>query len=261
MVDAITDARVQREQAFHDERFASEDDDGRDRFYDHVDDAVAALRAATAWFRAGDRVLELGCGVNSHGWELAQRGVEVHAIDISPVAVERANAAAAELGLTTFTATVMNAESLEIETDSLDGVVGTGILHHLDIEVALAGIARVLRPSGRAVFYEPLGHNPAINTYRKRTPDMRSLDEHPILRRDITSARTVFGRAEASMHECLALGAAFLPNALGVRLRPALQALDRTLLRVPGVRWLGWITVVTLTDPRTPTRPGLAVVD
>ncbi|MEM9200650.1 MAG: class I SAM-dependent methyltransferase [Actinomycetota bacterium] len=255
MADAMTDARVRREQAFHDERFANDDDDGRDRFYDHVDGAVEALRAATVGFGPGHRVLELGCGVNSLGWELAARGVEVHAIDISPVAVDAANAAAETQGLTAFRATVMNAESLDADPASFDGVVGTGILHHLDIDAALAEIARVLRPEGRAVFYEPLGHNPAINAYRRRTPTMRSVDEHPLLRRDLTQARTMFGGVDASMHECLALGAAFVPG-VGSRVRPVLQALDRLVLQLPGVRWLGWITVVTLTRPKNPPKPG-----
>jgi hypothetical protein len=48
-----------------------------------------------------------------------------------------------------------------------------------DLSLACSEIARVLRPGGPAIFVEPLGHNPLINAYRKRTPALRTVDEHP----------------------------------------------------------------------------------
>lgn len=38
-------------------------------------------------------------------------------------------------------------------------------------------------------FSEPLGHNPIINWYRNRTPEMRTEDEHPLLIKDIEFAK------------------------------------------------------------------------
>lgn len=244
-----TAERIERERAFHDERFAGEDDTRRDRFYDHAQSAVDALHEATLALGPGDRVLELGCGANSLGWELSARGCEVTAIDISPVAVEQFTRTARAAGLPELKFAAMNAEELEFPDDSFDAVVGTGILHHLELRPAYREISRVLAPSGTGVFYEPLGHNPLINAYRNRTPDMRTVDEHPLRRADLRAAEDHFGFVETTMHECLALGASLAPGRLGALLRPALTGLDRALLRLPAVRWLAWITVIELRDP------------
>lgn len=242
--------RVRREQAFHDERFASDDAEERDRFYEYVDGARRRLAEATSVFGPGDRVLELGIGLSSTGWQLAQRGVRVVAIDVSPVAVERARAAAAVEGLDSIEFAVMNAEALEFDDGSFDGVVGSGILHHLDLDAALAEVRRVLRPGGGAVFYEPLGHNPLINRYRDRTPGMRTDDEHPLVRSDFRLAARHFGAVDATMHHLSVIGCAFLPTRLASKVRPLLDRLDGLLLRLPGVRWLAWISVLELNEPR-----------
>ncbi len=67
--------------------------------------------------------------------------------------------------------------------DSFDIVIGASILHHLELDTALAEIRRVLRPGGRAVFVEPLAHNPLMRlgrllTRRARTDAGRPFTEH-----------------------------------------------------------------------------------
>ena len=69
----------------------------------------------------------------------------------------------------------MNPEHLDFGDGAFDVVCGTGILHRLDLGRALAEVARVLRPSGSAVFVEPLGCSP-----------LRS--------RDLMIVRSYFGR-------------------------------------------------------------------
>jgi len=247
--------RLAREQAFHDERFASAEPEERDRFYAFVGGARRRLAEATDQFVAGDRVLEIGVGLSSTGWSLARRGVRVLAIDISPVAVDRARLAASAEGLDNMTFAVMNAESLVLDDDSFDGVVGSGILHHLDISIAYSEVRRVLRPGGRAVFYEPLGHNPLINGYRDRTPGMRTDDEHPLLKSDIATAREHFDGVDATMHHLAVIVCAFLPARLRRLARPVLDAADALITRLPGLRWWSWITVIELSEPVGPA-PG-----
>lgn len=248
-VEQVVVDRIERERRFHDERFTVDAEEARDRFYDFVDGARRSLARATERFEPGDRVLELGVGDSLTGWELAARGVEVVAVDISSVAVDRARERARTEGLTTIEFVVMNAEVLDFDDDSFDGVVGSGILHHLDLDTALSEVARVLRVDGRAVFYEPLGHNPLINAYRNRTPGMRTDDEHPLVRADFVQARQLFGTVEASMHHCLVIGCALLPGPVARTVRPLLDRVDRHLLRLPGLRWMAWISVLELTEP------------
>lgn len=57
-----------------------------------VDFLVAALG-----LRAGDRILDIGCGPGRHALELAQRGMRVHGIDISEVFVDIATAEAEKI--------------------------------------------------------------------------------------------------------------------------------------------------------------------
>ena len=48
-------------------------------------------------------------------------------------------------------------EALDLPEASFDLVCGSGILHHLALERAYGEVARVLAPTGSAVFSEPLG--------------------------------------------------------------------------------------------------------
>jgi len=51
-------------------------------------------------------------------------------------------------------------------------VFGPGILHHLDYDKAMSELHRVLKPGGAVLFTEPLGHKPAVERYRRHTPEV-----------------------------------------------------------------------------------------
>jgi SAM-dependent methyltransferase len=142
----------------------------------------------TMWEWLGDlhgaRVLELGCGSGDYTVMLARRGAQVTCIDISAAAGDfvRARAAANRVaGSVTFLR--MAAEALAFSPASFDLVVGFGVLHHIDIEVAAPELRRVLRPGGRAIFREPLGTNPLLAFARDHLPyhaKARSPNEMPL---------------------------------------------------------------------------------
>ena len=253
MTTAIDDsARIRHERDFHDERYRDDQRAAQDKFYAGLDDSEGEFGRLVDRFRTGQRVLELGCGIDGIGYALAERGVEVVGIDISPVAVEQATEAAAARGLTSVRYLEMNAEVLDFDDGEFDGVIGTAVLHHLDVAGACAEMARVLRPEGRALFIEPLGHNPLINAYRRRTPESRTQYEHPLRREDFSLASRFFEEVDVHTHHMLAILSSPISGRPGGRqLHQLLSSVDRVLLRrVPALRWQAWIAVVEMRRPR-----------
>jgi SAM-dependent methyltransferase len=74
---------------------------------------------------------------------------------------------------------IMDAHKLEFPNAHFDLVCGSGILHHLDLKLALPEIVRVLRPDGIFLFSEPLDNNPVSQLVRRLTPKARTPDEEP----------------------------------------------------------------------------------
>jgi SAM-dependent methyltransferase len=251
---AGTDTRNARERAFHDARYQ---DDQRARLQKYYCGALAgpdryqaALRDAVAC-RGRARVLEYGCGTGSAAFDLARAGCEVVGIDISQVAIEVAETVAQAEGLVDARFSVMDAHALTFDDNAFDLVCGSGILHHLELERALPELARVLRPGGRAVFYEPLGHNLVLRAYRRLTPRLRTPDEHPLLVGDLRLAGRSFASVESEHCNLTALLAAPLAaRPIGARLARPLHRLDRALFRsVPALRRYSWTAVLTLQQP------------
>jgi SAM-dependent methyltransferase len=181
-----------------------------------------------------------------------ERGVHVTGVDISPVGVRQAREAAQLRGLSTAQFTVMDAENLDFGPRLFDYVCGSGILQHLDLAPAFSEVSRVLRDDGAAFFLEPLGHNPLINAYRRRTPGLRTPDEHPLVMRDLAQADAHFGRVTLSFFRLCALGA--IPLRRTRLFRPsltALDAMDRAIFAAaPPLRRLAWIVVMECRQPR-----------
>jgi len=245
-------ARLEREKQFHDHAFADNVRAPVRKYYTVVERSRKRYTHLIASGCSGKSVLEYGCGTGSAAFHLAQRGARVIGIDISPVAIEKATAMARELGIEDrLTFTTMDAEHLEFADASFDLVCGTGVLHHLSLDQAYKEIARVLKTSGRAVFSEPLGHNLLINLYRRLTPRYRTVDEHPLLGKDLVKAKRFFGRVDVDYYHLLGLAAVpfrrlpFFPQLLSV-----LDSVDAFLLRLPSVRNQAWMIVMVLASPR-----------
>lgn len=135
-------------------------------------------------------VLDYGCGRGEESIKYIRNGAErVYGIDISPVYVEEAELAAKRLGLNEnkYSFQVMDAHKLEFPENSIDLVIGQGILHHLDPEIALNEIFRVLKADGMVVLQEPLADNPLLRFFRFLTPSARTVDEAPFTKKQIKS--------------------------------------------------------------------------
>jgi SAM-dependent methyltransferase len=246
--------RYARERAFHDERF-EHDDRPANRFYAIDRSASKRFLDEISMTPAQAMVLEFGCGAEAAvAMRLAEAGRQVTAFDLSPVAIEKARARAHERRLDTrIEFHVMNAEALEFGDGSFDAVYGAGVLHHLDLRSAFGEIARILKPQGRAVFVEPLGHNPAVNLYRRLTPAQRTEDEHPLRMTDISLAEEYFEQVGSDFFALLSMLALPFPHARRSRRAvDALNALDRRLLgRARALRRFAWFVLLDLRRPRS----------
>jgi len=249
---ACIDDRTESERAFHDARYRNDPRADQEKFYSGLGESQRRFAELLAGFATGNVVVEFGCGVDSLAPHLAERGVEVVGIDISPVAVEVAQAEAAARGLKGATFRVMNAESLDFSDQSVDGVIGTAVLHHLDVASAFAEMSRVLKPDGRAVFLEPLGHNPLINWYRNRTPEARTRHEHPLRWQDFRLAHRWFQEVKVeTFHLVSILTSPISESRWGQPLHRIASAVDRRILVVnERLRWQAWIAVSEFRSPR-----------
>jgi SAM-dependent methyltransferase len=97
------------------------------------------------------RTLDAGCGTGRYAAFLAELGHAVTGLDASPAMVEQARANVP--GATFLTGDVM---ALPVESARFDAVVHSLVMSHVaDLAAAVAEIARVLKPGGRAVISAP----------------------------------------------------------------------------------------------------------
>ena len=179
---------------------------------------------------------------------MADRGASVTGIDISDVAVAHARRRAAGYPPHKLTFVKADAEALDFGEGSFDLVCGSGILHHLDLERSLREVHRILSAGGRGVFYEPLGHNPLLNLYRRMTPGSHTPDEHPLLMGEIAGMQKLFGAARAEFFDFFsffAIPILWMPG--GKALLRAAEWVDRRIFRfVPPLRAWGAVVVLEL---------------
>ncbi len=100
---------------------------------------------------AGERVLEVGCGMGTDLFQFASAGAIVSGVDLSAVHARIASGRFALYGLKA-NLLLGDAEDLPFPNHSFDVVYTFGVLHHTpDARRAVDEIRRVLRPGGRLI--------------------------------------------------------------------------------------------------------------
>ncbi|GAA2629928.1 methyltransferase domain-containing protein [Actinomadura fulvescens] len=116
-------------------------------FNEHIFGAAA--------IRAGERVLDIGCGTGQTTRIAARRAVHGHAtgVDLSAPMLARARAVAASDGITNVTFEQGDAQVFPFPASGFDVAISRGgIMYFADPVAAFTNIGHALRPGGRFVF-------------------------------------------------------------------------------------------------------------
>ncbi len=128
---------------------------GRARYKRRVKFLSSALRN-------GVKCLEVGCGTGLFTQDLVKSGADITAIDISADLLEHA-----KKKVPNVTFLEKDACYTGFPDESFDVVVGSSILHHLDIDLSLKEIYRILKKDGTLWFTEPNYLNPHVYLERR----------------------------------------------------------------------------------------------
>jgi ubiquinone/menaquinone biosynthesis C-methylase UbiE len=207
-----------------------------------------------------ERVLDAGCGPAVMAQSLLERAGEYWGVDLSGEMIAYGRSRMA--GEPRCRLSVANAEALEFPAEFFDAVVSLGMLEYLlSYERALAGIFRVLRPGGVAVFAVPnrgsVYYRAGMATVKARALVKRLRGRPPQGTEHFITNRCVPARLDADLKRAgFAKVAArycnFIFHPLHEWHAGASLALNRWLTELgqpPGARWLGSQYLVKAVKP------------
>ncbi len=178
----------------------------------------------------GIRVLEVGCGTGIFTERFATSGSEITAVDISEplLAFARQHRSAPRIRYRC-------ARFEDLVEAPFDAVVGSSVLHHLELDRSLERIHELLRPGGRLCFAEPNLVNPQVFLERKarflKIFDYVSPDETAFVRWPLRRLLLRHG-----FRDVVITPFDFLHPSTPRPLIPVISALGRAIESLPGLR-------------------------
>jgi 2-polyprenyl-3-methyl-5-hydroxy-6-metoxy-1,4-benzoquinol methylase len=123
------------------------------------------LIAQAAKLAPGKKTLEIGCGTGLFTRIFAESGAQILAVDISPELIEIAKRFDFPKKNVDFRAVPFEDNSLNND-GPFDAVIGSSVLHHLEVKPALQRMFELLKPGGILTFAEPNMLNPQVAAER-----------------------------------------------------------------------------------------------
>lgn len=200
----------------------------------------------------GKQILDYGCGHGMHAVKLIEMGAkEVVGIDLSEESLKIARKRADIERLRDVVFIKMDAEKLEFPDNSFDIVFDGGTFSSIDINKAFSEISRVLRPGGKLIGIETLGHNPFANVKRwlnkKRGIRTGWAADHIMKMKDYKIADKYFHNQEKYFFHFFSLFAMpFQRFPGGTILVNIFETIDSLLLKIPFLKRYGFKTVFVL---------------
>lgn len=195
----------------------------------------------------GVDVLEVGCGSGTDSILLASNGARVFAYDVSDKAIELAKLKAEVNGFDNKIEFAVASDIVEaFPGRRFDLVFCNAVLHHLEIEGLADKIRRVLKPSGRCVFREPVVLSNAMMALRKLIswyPSNPTPDERPLTIEDIQYLTKGFKNVEVYYFEGISRIWYLIK---GNRLRDILHRIDSKLFEFSLARRFASVVVVRM---------------
>lgn len=105
------------------------------------------------------KILEIGCGTGTFTQHITKTKNNFTCIDISQ---ELLDIASNKINHDNVTFLLENAYNTKFQDNSFDFIVGSSVLHHLELDKALQEFYRILKPGGKIFFTEPNMLNPQI---------------------------------------------------------------------------------------------------
>lgn len=247
--------RKLEELSFHDTQYGHECH-ARNDCRKYYSAAQAANDYVDQWIKKnlrGKVFLDYACG--SGGWTIraAQAGAELAiGLDISGSSIQYARKRAEELGCTNTFFVQGDCENTGLPSNSVDAILCSGMLHHLDLSYAIPELRRILKPGGRCLASEALNYNPAIKLYRRLTPELRTTWEkqHILSLKDVRFIER-FLKVENIRYWtlCTLLATPFRKTPL---FRPALaicNLADSVALKIWPIKLMAWMFTFEITKP------------
>jgi ubiquinone/menaquinone biosynthesis C-methylase UbiE len=194
----------------------------------------------------GKVFLDYACGDGLETLKAARMGASLAmGIDVSNISVANGAESAAREGLADRCVFLEgDCEATGLPDNSVDVILCSYMLHHLNLEYAYPEMRRILKPGGCVLACEALDYNPLIKLYRKLTPEMSTEweKEHILSLKDVRAAKRFFNVGKIRYWHVFSSLGGFLrgaPVLFGGAMR-ILNAADRFLVRIPGVQLMAW---------------------
>jgi SAM-dependent methyltransferase len=124
----------------------------------------AKLIANGVGLKPGMSALEIGCGTGNFTERFAETGTNIVAVDISPGLLESARKRCLPECQVQFLVTRFEDCKSDVP---FDAIIGSSVLHHLNLIESLVKIRELLKPGGIMCFAEPNLLNPQVFLERK----------------------------------------------------------------------------------------------